>query len=307
MSYVSARTSTIRPGAELLFDVYVYYKETYIAYRRVSERFEQDILRRFKAKNVKKIFIPADQEAQYLKFLDQALDQLQVKGVEVGERAELAQGTLKQESENIAKTLDSEEAYRSSEARIHKVVDFMMNEPKALAGMLAAAGLSVDDSAHGSTVSSFCLAVGSHAKSLSREELTDLAIAGLLHDTGLKPLGFALKDDLATIPMNRKADFRRHPAVAVEQVAGKKFITARVLRLIEDHEEFGEGNGFPEKKRMAKLPEDSRIFNLCDAFDHFCVNAGKPAIECIDAFIESRAEHFDLKLIEVLESQVKAR
>lgn len=306
MSYVSVRTATIRPGAELLFDVYVFYKDTYLKYKDTSQTIEGPILDRLKAKKIKKIFIPSEQEPKYLSYLDQALDQLQQADLNVSARAEFAQDTLKQESDNIAKTLESEEAYRSSESRIQKVVDFMLKEPKSLAGMLTAAGLSVDDSAHGSTVSSLALAVGVESKHLGRDELTDLAVAGLLHDTGLKTLGFDAKSDMSNVPKEKRAELKKHPAVAIEQVAGKKFITPRVLRLIECHEEYGEGLGYPNKKWFSKLQFDSQVFNLCDAFDHFSMTTGKAAHECIDEFISARGDHFSLELIELLEKKVKA-
>lgn len=305
MKFVSVRTSTLRSGADLLFDVYVEYKDTKLIYKKITEKFEGDLLERFKAKKIKKVFIPEEQEPEYLKFLDQALGHLQEKSAAVADRAELAQDALKREAESIEKTLESEAAYRSSESRIHQVVDFMLSEPKALAGMLAAAGLSVDDSAHGSTVSSLCLAVGVQSRYLGREELTDVAVAGLLHDSALGSLGFDVKSDLEGLSKEEKVKFRTHPAVAIERVAGKKFITPRVMRIIADHEEFGNGLGFPEKKRYSKLATDSQIFNLCDAFDHFCIRAGKSALESVDAFIEARADHFDIGLIEVLEKQVK--
>jgi len=306
MNFVSVRTATLRPDTELLFDVYVLFQDTYLRYKSASQILDGKLLDRFRAKKIKKVFIPENQEASYLSYLDQALGQLQQLDLNVGARAEFAQDTLKQESDNIEKTLESEEAYRSSESRIHKVVDFMLKEPKALAGMLASAGLSVDDSVHGSTVSSLALAVGTNSRAVNREELTDLAIAGLVHDTGLKSLGFDVNSNLSNISKEKRSDFRRHPSVAVEQAAGKKFITARVLRLIQDHEEYGDGLGFPEKKRYAKLQIDSQIFNLCDAFDHFSILAGKPATNCIDEFIEARADHFSLEFLEILEKQVRA-
>lgn len=305
MNYVSVRTATLRPNTELLFDVYVLYKDAYLRFKSANQIFDEKVLDRFKVKKVKKVYIPASQEPSYLSYLDQALEQLQKTDLNVGARAEFAQDTLKQESDNIEKSLGSEEAYRSSESRIHKVVDFMLQEPKALAGMLSAAGLSVDDSAHGSTVSSLSLAVGTSSRYVGREELTDLAVAGLLHDTALKKLGFDVTSNLANIPKEKRADFKKHPAIAIEQAAGKKFITPRVLRIIQDHEEFGDGLGFPEKKRYSKLNIDSQIFNLCDAFDHFSISAGKPAAECVDSFIETRSDHFDLKLLEILEKQLR--
>ena len=66
------------------------------------------------------------------------------------------------------------------------------------------------------------------------------------------------------------------------------------------------GLGFPEKKRFAKLAADSQIFNLCDAFDHFCIKSGLAAKDCFDSFVEQRGEHFDMQLLEVLEKQIKA-
>lgn len=306
MDFISVRTATLRPNIELLFDVYVHYQNNYIVYKKNSQNFDEVTLTKFKDKKIKKVFIPGNQEPSYLKYLDQALEQLQKVDLKVNERAELAQDTLKQESDNITKTLESEEAYRSSESRIHKVVEFMMKEPKALVGMLASAGLSVDDSAHGSTVSSLALAVGTISGKVNKECLTDLAIAGLLHDTGLKSLGLDVTTNLTNIIKEKRSDFKKHPSVAIEQVAGKKFITPRVLRIIENHEEYGDGLGFPEKKNYAKLEIDSQIFNLCDAFDHFSILAGKPAKECIDEFLQARADHFDLHLLEVLEKQIKA-
>src|SRR5262249_51043040 len=155
-----------------------------LKYRSTQQSIDEANLSQFKEKKVRKIYIPADQEPLYLKYLDQALEQLKQENVSVSAKAEFAQDTMRQESDNIEKTLESEEAFRSSESRIQKVVDFMLSEPKALAGMLSSAGLSVDDSAHGSTVSSLALAIGTASKKLGRDELTDLAIAGLLHDTG---------------------------------------------------------------------------------------------------------------------------
>lgn len=261
---------------------------------------------KFKEKKIKKIYIPSEQELDYLKYLDQALGQLQEASVDLGSRAEFAQDTLKQESESIEKTLETEEAYRASESRIHQVVDFMLNEPKALKNMLAAAGLSVDDSSHGAAVSSLCLALGAHSGEVSREELTDLAVASLLHDIALSSLGFDTKTDIKNLEGESKAKFRKHPAVAVEQVQGKKYITARVLRLIEDHEEFGDGQGFPGKKNYAKLKSDSQIFNICDALDHFAIRANKAPADCIESFIAERGDGFSMELLGILESKIKA-
>jgi HD-GYP domain-containing protein (c-di-GMP phosphodiesterase class II) len=305
MAYISVRTSTIRPKSKLLFDVFVFFKETYIHYRAIEDILEDDVLEKFKAKKVKKLFIPEEQEPSYLKYLDAALDQLKEKDAPLQAKAEFVQDTLKQEADNVEKTLESEESYRSAESRIQKVVDFMIEEPKALAAMLSGAGLSIDDSAHGSTVSSLVLALGTASKWFGREELTDLAVAGLLHDASLKELGFEAKVDFESLDRDAKLKYKKHPQMGTERVAGKKFITPRVMRIITDHEEYGDGLGYPGKKRFSKLGNDSQVFNVCDAFDHFCLIQGKSAKDCLDGFIEKKAALFSMDIIEILEKQVR--
>jgi HD-GYP domain-containing protein (c-di-GMP phosphodiesterase class II) len=305
MEFISVRVSTLRPGATLSFNLYVEYKGEHLKYREARATFEKDIFEKFKAKKIKKVYIEPAEEPLYLAYLDEALNALKQKDVAVAEKAELAQGTLRHESENIEKTLESEAGYRKSEERIQQVVDFMLAEPKALAGMLASAGVTVDDSQHGSSVSSLCLGVAVSSKWFSREELTDLAIAGLLHDGGLKKLGFDATTVYESLEKEKKKEYRRHPKVSAELVAGKQFITARVLRLIEDHEEYGDGQGYPEKKRFAKLANDSQVFNICDALDHFALQQKRSHADCFDDFVAARGDHFDMQVLEILEKQLK--
>lgn len=305
MRYVPIRTNTLRAEATLLFDVYVLFEDCYLKYRGAKDIFDAKVLERLKAKKVKKVYILEEHEPSYLAYLDQALDSLSAAGQSVTAKAELAQGAMRQESESIAKTLETEKDFRRSEARIQKVVDFFVAEPKALAGMLAAEGLSVDDSAHGSAVSTLALAVGTTCGYLGRDELTDIAVAGLLHDSALKAIGLDVRTSIENVPREKKAELRRHPELAVEAVAGKKFITPRVLRIISDHEEYGEGLGYPGRKNYNRLQMDSKVFNLCDAFDHHCITTGKAAAEAADSFIESRGGHFDEELVGILEAKIK--
>ena len=60
MEYTAIRTSTIRPDTELFFDVYVFYKDTHLSYRKVSEKIDNTIIEQMKEKKIKKLFIPAD-------------------------------------------------------------------------------------------------------------------------------------------------------------------------------------------------------------------------------------------------------
>lgn len=296
----------MRPGAKLAFRLYVEFRGQYLKYKESTDTFDKEIFDKFKEKKIKKVFIEPEQEPLYLEYLDETLSTLAEKSAPVSERADFAAGTMRREAENIERSLESEAAYRKSEDRIQKVVDFMLAEPKALAGMLNSAGLSVDDSGHGSSVSSMVLGVGVSSQWFEREELTDMAVAALLHDAGLKKLGFEAADDYNSLDKDRKKEYRKHPQVSSEMVAGKQFVTTRVLRIIEDHEEYGEGKGYPNKKRYSKLANDSQVFNVCDALDHYAMVKKKSPAEALEDFVAERGEDYDLQILEILEKQMKA-
>ena len=285
--------------------MYVLHREEYLKYKPIAESFEETTLKKFKEKKIKKLYIPEEQEADYLKFLDNALESLEQRSNPLASRAAFAADTMNQEADQIGKALDNENNYKQSEARITKVVDFLLGEPKALVSMLASAGHSVDTSQHSSTVSNMALAMAAHMKA-SKEELMDIAVAALLHDSGLAKLGFSSGVNYSSLSKEQKAKFKTHPAEAMEQISGKKFIQARVLRLIQDHEEYGEGLGYPDKKWYKSLSLDSQIFNLADALDHHAMIKGKTPAEALEDFINERGDHFEFQLLEILEKKIKA-
>lgn len=290
----------------LKFDVFIHYKEEYLKYKKCDEFFTQDLIDKFQSKKIKKIFVPADQEPKYLEYLDQALDQLAQKDVSVEEKAVFAAATMKAESENIQKNLETEAGYKNTEKRILKVVEFISKEPKSLSQMLASAGVAVDDSEHASNVSTLSLAIVTQLGETNQDELMAISVAALLHDLALKEMGFSAETSYDALDKDAKVKYRKHPQMAAEKVAGKKYITPRVLKLIEEHEEAGDGKGFPEKKKLSKLPPASQVFNACDAFDHFCINQKKLGKDAFDDFMTQKGDLYNVKILEALEKLLKS-
>ena len=129
---------------------------------------------------------------------------------------------------------------------------------------------------------------------LSSRELFDLAMAALVHDLGTVDLNispWAMPQDLDA---NEMKAFKKHPQATVDGLAGKRFITPGILRLILDHEEVGDGRGYPERKRLSSLPLTSQILNLCNEFDRMAMSKGVATTELMPIFFQERAEHFDL-------------
>lgn len=304
MNYVPVSTSTLRPGVALMFDVYIFYEETYLKYRTSQETFEENKLQQFLNKKIKKVFILDSDEQSYLKYLESALDQLQDEKVDSKQKAEFAKDTMQSEAENIEKNLDNEQAYKNTRNRITKVINFLSNEKDALKNVLGSAGIALDDSQHGANVASLALGLAAKLDWPDPAEVQDLGIAALVHDMGKKKLGIDPNKDRDSLSKEELAKFKKHPEAGVEMMSGKRFITPKVLRLIAEHEEIGQGDGFPEKKNLKKLPQSAQVLNLCNDFDRWCMKNQKSSADGIVPYIEERGKYFSSDLLDLLKESL---
>ncbi len=102
---------------------------------------------------------------------------------------------------------------------------------------------------------------------LPETEVTQIEIAGLLHDTG--KIGFPQK--LINYTNNNWSPeeielFRRHPEEGQETVRFIKKLD-HVGLLIRSHHECYDGQGYPDKLREDSIPLGSRIIAVADAWD----------------------------------------
>jgi len=301
MNFIPVRISTIRGNSTLLFDVFLNLEERYVKYKKANETFEYDRLERFFSKGIKKVFIDQSQEPNYLKYLEAGLEALSNADVKKEDRAVIAHGTLNSEAEHIEKNLDNEASYKATTDRIEKVIDFVTTNPETLKTMLGQAGISVDNSQHSATLASMSIAVASKLGVTDQNELMSMSLAALLHDIGKEKLGFEPSITIGKVAKEDLAKFKKHGEAAVESLAGKRYITPRVLRIIQDHEEIGDGQGYPEKKKVGKLPLSSQAFNMCNLFDHFSMeNQLEINGDAFKKFNNKYPFYFDGKLIAAL-------
>lgn len=307
MEYLPVRINTFRPGHPVQFDVYIAIGGRHLHYIRSLEPFDENRLINLKGKGVKKMFISVESEDLYLEYLDQGLSGLTDKTQDITKRGSVAQDSMITEAENVERSLDSEQAFKKTEIRINKVVDFLISDKTALKSMLGATGASADIFQHGANVCSLSLALALKVGEKDSKSLFNMAMAALLHDAGVAKLGLdPLKPRDQFTPEEKKLHLK-HPETAIGMFQEKPLVTPAILRLIIDHEEIGDGRGFPEKKRLSKLPLTSQILNLCNEFDQFSIEKKIAPVDAIKDFFQSKAELFDLGHIAKLEEVISGK
>ncbi len=118
---------------------------------------------------------------------------------------------------------------------------------------------------HSQNVASYCAVFG---RALGVDSISDLALAGLLHDVGLGelPPDLLLKTN-AMMTDEERAQYRLHPGFAKHTLQKLAKDNAKVLEAILYHHERFDGSGYPYGLKSENIPLMAKILALADEFD----------------------------------------
>jgi HD-GYP domain-containing protein (c-di-GMP phosphodiesterase class II) len=300
--FIPVRIGTLRSDQKVSFDIFVQIAGKQVHYLRDKDIFDQDRLKRLKAKGVKKLWIVEETEPLYLTYLEEGLNELNNSKIEIGERADIARDSMVSDAENAIKNVETEQGYKSTENRVGKVVDFLMSDQGALKSILASAGCATDNFAHSANVASVAVSLAAKLGITNSKSQIDLGLACLLHDIGKTHLGISELSDYPALSVADQKKYAEHPQAGATLLAGKPYINKTILEMIANHEEVGEGAGYPNKKRLAALPLESQILNLCNDYDHYATLKKIPPMEAIKPYFSDKLGLFDLNHIKVLKT-----
>lgn len=292
MEYLPVRINTLRPDSQLTFDIYIPVGQRYVHYMRKTDEVDGDRLKNLKSKKIRKVFITEDCEADYLDYLDQGLNDLIENDVPLEEKTVAIHDGLTTSAENAERSLETEEGYKRMEVQFQKVTDFLMSEKGAIKKILESTGQSLDNFQHAATVTSLSLGVAA-ANGMDSKDILELGIAALLHDIGKTKLPFDPMKPVSEMNETEKNRYKQHSSDGADILAGKPFVSPRILALVADHEEVGNKRGYPQKKNLFGLGMQFQILNMCNDFDRFCYENKLEHRDGLDTFFDKRGELFD--------------
>ena len=296
------RLNTLRKDDALAFDVYVSVGQKYVQYIRAQDVFEGERIDKLKNKGVRKLFIPTEQEENYLKYLENALDQLTDTSHSLENRTQFAHDSLLTAAENAVVNLETEAGLHQQQDHLSKIAHFVGSDRMVIKQIMENLNTSFDNNHHAANVSSLCMSVANKMGLTDKLEISELSIAALVHDIGkerFKENYSSLGDNMS--PQQKQA-YRAHVSDGVTLLQGKPFISPRILGLVAAHEELGHGRGYPDKKDVFQLPLCYQILIMCNRYDHFQTHQQLPTLQAIDAFFEKHSNDFPDELVTVLAS-----
>ena len=159
---------------------------------------------------------------------------------------------------------------------------------------------------HSERVTRYALDIGKEV-GLTKEELRDLELAGLLHDIGKIATYDILLDKPGKLEPDEIEIVRRHPVKGADILGPiKKF--RNIIPAIRHHHENYDGTGYPDGPKGETIPIMARILSVADTVDAMGADRpyrnGKPMEAIIAELKRCSGTQFDPKVVEAFLSLI---
>lgn len=280
------------------FDLFVKVADRFICHTLHHDPLDMNRLESLKRRGVDRVFIRVGDEGSYQTYLDSGIDALGSEGTSTEAHVATAQAILSGLADGDA-TIESEPMYKLTERRVSKISEFLLSDKNLVKVFLKNSGVSKDVSQHSSTVATLSLALAARIGITERKDLLELGLAALVHDIAKEPRFDWLKPSKQFVD-EQSFVYIAHPAGAEELLGKKAFVSKGIKDLVRDHEEIGDGQGYPGKKKLELLSPVQQVFNVCNHFDRSSAESGIPPLEAAKQFFIDKIGLFKLDLMTAL-------
>jgi HD-GYP domain-containing protein (c-di-GMP phosphodiesterase class II) len=193
------------------------------------------------------------------------------------------------------------DAWRRENAtrRLHRqVVDLLLN------------ALTADDpvtARHSRRVADLSFVLGRASGRLSRDEMSTLRVAALLHDMGkIDDRFFWIVHSRTKLSEEQRAQIKHHPHQSACILEPLEDQHPGIMKIVSSHHECWDGSGYPCGIAGEEIPLAARIIALADVFDAMTqprsYKDAMPVEEAMEKLDEGCARQFDPHLVSLVQS-----
>jgi HD-GYP domain-containing protein (c-di-GMP phosphodiesterase class II) len=307
MAYTPLRISTIKPNRELTFDLYIFFKETYLKYQEKGAGIEEEKYGKLRKQKIAKFYITEEDEPNYQAFLDKLLDDTMADpNVSVDDKVNMVDGACSTAIERMQEEPESESAYKMTNKAAKSLRQVVEQNPEALKKIFGKKASEADlIIKHSLNVSALSLKLGQKMK-LNEEQLDNLATAGLIHDVGITRLNKQdqelFKKEKEKYTNDDKRIYGLHVKDAVAALKDKPWVNSEVMELVVNHEETLSGTG-PNKKKTLTVSE--MVLSLVNTYDKYILTKGCSPGDAIKDITINELGNYELDLINKFKDVLK--
>ncbi|WP_412462888.1 HD-GYP domain-containing protein [Halobacteriovorax sp. RT-2-6] len=299
MNYYPLRITTIEPESVIPFDLYIYFKETYLKYQDAGTAISQEKLEKLNKQQVAKFYILENEVDKYQQYIKDLLDsKVQDFDLPLEEKVEIVDGACKTAIEQSLNAPEKEENYQMTEIAAAQLKKVLSSGPDALKKFFEKktidSNLIIEHSMNVATLATrLAIRVG-----CNDSDISNIATASLLHDVGITRLN-SQDQELFKKPKDELSDDEKrvyglHVKDAVSALKDKPWVTKGVLDLIVNHEEVKGGSG-PNKLKTLSLP--IMIISLVNTYDKMVTVSKMNARDALTELTMNQLNHYEHDVI----------
>ena len=229
----------------------------------------------------------------------------EMKTITVGEKVVVSKKTQVIAFKAVSQVIHSVRAghgidVRQTQEVSEKLVEEVLQAPDAIMNLMDIKSFDDYTFTHNINVATISLLVG-QAMGLTREEMNDLGVGGMLHDVGKLKIPLSILNKDGKLTDQEFAEMKSHPQYGYEILARSRGISERARMVALQHHEKFQGGGYPKRLKGNEISLFARICAIADVYDALTTNrpyriAMTPyeAMKILNAGIDN---HFDPKVL----------
>lgn len=250
------------------FDLYIRMGHELILYRAANLPFTEKTRATLLDNQVKRLYVPADSQEQYQKYIEANIDQI-VRDKEIPERAKagIVYDSTKMLIKDVLASPNLGENVRRSQNMVEASVVYIVTGQEAFHNLLKVMSFDYYTYTHSVNVCTFAVAFARHLGYTDEEQLNHLGVGALLHDVGKTRIPDRILNKRARLNGREMELVRRHPRYGIEILQETDLIHSDCYFPIIQHHERADGSGYPDGLAAGDIHIFGKITGIADTFD----------------------------------------
>ena len=268
----NAVVENTRVGCDLYLKSKVNGVYRYILFCRKDELFCGDRKKELLVKNIKKLFISESDFGSYFKYQEKILQSILD---DKNKSSEEKSNTVYHVAKNLAQDLLEDPRSGVNIGRavnwVNKTISYILNDEHAFSSLIKVTSHDYYTYTHSVNLSVLGLLFGKHL-SLNHYDLNCLGIGMLLHDLGKVDIPLEILNKPGKLTKEEYDIVKGHPESGIKLLENKESIEEKSLKVIIQHHEDYDGNGYPSKIGGNDIHLFGRITRIIDVYDAMTTN-----------------------------------
>ena len=259
-NYFKIRVHTLLPTRPTAFDVFVMINGKHIHYLRPGELLSASKIAHLDRADV--FYVPEPQRQAYKTYV---FDTLNDASVDVKTKATILRESSLTLAEEIFEKPDVKEALHDSKELISNFIEFMDEEPGAMAHLISLSAHDFYTYNHSLDVGIYSLGLGKVA-GYAHDDLLELGRGALFHDIGKRNVHVDIICKDGPLDDVEWAQMQKHPLYGLKILTEYACSEAMKACCFEHHESFL-GNGYPQALSGPEIHPMARVVAITDTYD----------------------------------------